>query len=463
MIEASARTRNRRATLARMFLVAAATLAMPGCGPENDTHVALAQPAASANLQPMSASPQSAPSATTIWRGPVRAAAGVQVQTWYLDANDLGEIEAAGFGTVRWGISWSEVEKSPGVYDWSQVDNFVGRLDQTGLRSLVILGFGNALYSGTVLLPPDPAARELSVPAPPESTEARAAYARFAAAAAARYAGKPIAWELWNEPDNAVFWPLVPNPAAYAELAFDACRAIRAANSSASVVGGAGAALPNAVSWQSGNIYASLVSNGAMTCLDAISGHGYRMGSDYSSPGPDTIAPDLQASLSYLYTGLSLPAQKSFKVTEWGYPTSLVDPDLQIAYVMRGTLTNLASNVVLTVWYEWRDSRPEDAGHEAHFGLNTINGGPKASSATMSALTWLGNANYEGPATTGRVDAPAAFVTSGNKTYAMVWIATSDLTKRYRLNADGVYIGDISYLPKPFTVKNKRVVLVAQP
>jgi hypothetical protein len=181
------------------------------------------------------------------------------------------------------------------------------------------------------------------------------AFARFAAEAARRYADAQIDWEIWNEPDASGFWPIAPDPTAYALLAGEACRSIKSADPQAKVIGGAGASLPNAVMAEPVNIYGAMAANNAISCLDAISGHAYRMGQNYASPDPDSIAADLRQSSTYLYNTLQVPGTKPFHVTEWGYPTSLIDPELQVAYLMRGVLTNAAQGVPLTVWYEWRN------------------------------------------------------------------------------------------------------------
>jgi hypothetical protein len=53
-------------------------------------------------------------------------------------------------------------------------------------------------------------------------------YARFAAAAAARYGPDRVAaWELWNEPNLRGFWATGPDPDAYARLLMPAVAAVR--------------------------------------------------------------------------------------------------------------------------------------------------------------------------------------------------------------------------------------------
>ena len=456
------RSRRPRTRLCTAVPMIAFALCLAACG-GGDTAPAASAPIAAASLTPAAADGKDATAAAPdmsaalagkVEKQPIRNSVGVQVQPWYVQSGDLERIEAAGFGVVRWGLSWQQIETSPGVYDWSQSDRFVERLRQTGLRSIIILGFGNAIYSGSASVAPDPAARDATSPVPPGTPEARAAFARFAGEAARRYADMPISWEIWNEPDSSVFWPVSPDFQAYAALANEACRAIKKSAPKAVVVGGAGAALPNAVMEQSGNLYQTLVGSDAARCIDAISGHGYRMGANYNSPDPDSIDSDLGATDRYLYGSLGVPAKMPFYMTEWGFPSSLVDPNLQIAYVMRGTLTNLAHQVGLTVWYEWRDSRLEEENHEAHFGLLTMYGDAKASPAALAGLAWLAHASFAAPLNVSRAEVGAALVTSGSSNYAVLWLKTADQSRSMNAYVDGVYAGKVSYFPQAFPVKS---------
>lgn len=376
-------------------------------------------------------------------------AMGVQVQSWYLGPNDLSSIEAAGFGTLRWGIEWSQVERVQGVYDWAATDAWVQRLRATGLRSIVILAYGNTLYSG--------GGNGTQLPFAPATPQARAAFARFAAAAARRYADLPIDWEIWNEPDSPIFWTPLPDHAGYAALAAETCAAIKAADPSAEVIGAAGAALPNSAARQPSNLYSVLAQSSALPCLDAISGHAYRMNADYTSPGPDGVIEDIAASKTYLYDTLGVPSSKPFYLTEWGWPTSVVPPDLQVAYIMRGTLASLASDVAMTVWYEWQDSRTPNAGHEAYFGLHAYDGQAKASQRARESLAAFAKATFIEDVDVRRADGRATFVRRDGATYVYAWLNTADTTYAANLIVDGRNMGPVDYFPRAYEVGSTEV------
>ena len=69
---------------------------------------------------------------------------------------------------------WSDIEKTKGVYDFSAYDSLLAGLTARHIKPLFILDYGNDLYET----------------GPPRSPEARAAFARFAAAAVRHYHGQ---------------------------------------------------------------------------------------------------------------------------------------------------------------------------------------------------------------------------------------------------------------------------------
>ena len=118
----------------------------------------------------------------------VTAAFGVQLKAPDDTPETLDKIAAAGFRVVRRGFIWEAVEREKGVYDFSKYDALVDAYGARGLGIIGCIAFGNRLY---------PPVRE---------PEGRRAWAAFAAALAARYAGRGILWELWNEPNVCTFW-----------------------------------------------------------------------------------------------------------------------------------------------------------------------------------------------------------------------------------------------------------------
>ncbi len=109
----------------------------------------------------------------------------------------LDKAAAAGFSLVRTDLAWTAVENpdadTPGVFDFSPYDGLVDHAASLGLRVLFVLDYGNRAYTGDTKNPPR------------DDTQI-AAFARFAGAAAAHYRGKPVEYEVWNEPNLAWAW-----------------------------------------------------------------------------------------------------------------------------------------------------------------------------------------------------------------------------------------------------------------
>ena len=393
--------------------------------------------------------PRSATNVTPVSRTPLGERLGIQVQSWYLQPGDLDRIAAAGFGTVRWGMPWETIERTPGIYDWREADRFIKALAGSHLRSVVILGYGNPLYAGPDGTTVDATAGARVEPRAPSATKAREAFARFAAAAAARYRNQPVSWEIWNEPDSPTFWQPKPDPASYAALAMAACTAMRASAPRSTIIGGVGAAMPNAVAAQA-NIYQALMQAGAFRCIDGISSHAYRMSRFYRQPDPESLEQDILASRHYLSAELGSPQRQRFLITEWGFSTGVVSANLQAAYLVRANLANAATGVPLTIWYEWRDSRADVDDPESHFGLLTTTGLQKNDRNALGVMAELAKSTIIARLPSDCADARAFLVRKGGAAFL-----ADDERRRAHFYVDGVRQGDVSFMPAIFRVARR--------
>lgn len=118
---------------------------------------------------------------------------------------------------IKWGrqdFTWRRIERAPGEYQWQAHDDLVEKLRAHGIQVLGCLAYAPSFHN----------------PATPAGADA---YAKFAEAAARRYAGRVDYWQIWNEP-NGGFWK--GSPEEYARLLSAAGPAIRMANRQARVV-----------------------------------------------------------------------------------------------------------------------------------------------------------------------------------------------------------------------------------
>ena len=102
-----------------------------------------------------------------------------------------------GFSRVRMDFSWSAVEATKGVYNFSDHDALVASLAARGMTPHLILDYGNRFY------PPTGDAAFVSITVP--------AFAAYAKAAAAHFAGKGVTFEIWNEANLPHFWMSTPS------------------------------------------------------------------------------------------------------------------------------------------------------------------------------------------------------------------------------------------------------------
>jgi hypothetical protein len=152
-----------------------------------------------------------------------------------LEGADFSRMEGAA-GTVRIPVAWYEVEPRQGEFEFGALDRVIGAAADHGIR---ILPF---LYGTPGWISPD-----MAVP-PLGSVADRAAWTGFVATIVRRYGrggefwrerGRrmPVRrWQIWNEPNFAVFWHPWPDAPAYVRLLRLAATAVRGVDPSATVI-----------------------------------------------------------------------------------------------------------------------------------------------------------------------------------------------------------------------------------
>ena len=286
---------------------------------------------------------------------------GVNIHFTGAPARDLDGLQAGGFGWVRMDFAWDAIEKVKGQYDFMAYDTLLAGLTARNIRPLFILDYGNDLYQTGA----------------PRTPEARAAFARFAAAAVTHYKGKPILWEIWNEP-NGGFWKPQANAAEYGRLAFETARAIKQADPNATVLAPGTAPGPLGIPL---DFLESVFQTGLLRYIDAVSLHPYR------SERPESAAGDYPAVRrliqKYAPKGKTIPLISS----EWGYTSVSITEEQQGQYLAREWLSNLAEGVRLSIWYDWHDDGLDPKDGEHHFGTVYNDYTPKPAFEVAQRLT----------------------------------------------------------------------------
>ena len=279
---------------------------------------------------------------------------------------DLDMIADAGFKLIRMDLTWALVEHDRGIYEFDKLgyDSLTEGCGERGIRILYILDYGNTLYE-----------KGRSV----RTQAGREAFAAFAEAAADRYAGKGVLWEIWNEPNIKHFWDPQPSVEDYCKLVQLTAPRIKKADPSGLVVAGATSQIP--FEWLEG-----CFKQGLLEWIDVLSVHPYR------SQPPETVAEDY-AKLRSLVTQYA-PQGKQVPIIsgEWGYSnlnwdrTRLTEQE-QAEYLARMFLINAYQGVNVSIWYDWRDDGTDPNEREHQFGTVRHDGNPKAAYLAAKVLS----------------------------------------------------------------------------
>lgn len=279
---------------------------------------------------------------------------GVNIHFTEPKPGELEMIAAAGFKWVRMDVHWENTEKQRGVYDFSAYDRLVAALEKHGLRALFILCYGNPLYA-------EPGDKH-PFTSRAGTAEFREAYARWVVAAVSRFRGRGYLWELWNEPNHDGFWKPKPRVADYVALAKTAGAALRKAG----LLGRDGEALVGpATSTIALPFLEECFKAGLLADWDAVSVHPYRQ------QGPENVAEEYRKLRVLIDRHAPRGKRISIISGEWGYSDVWTnhDRERQAKYVSRQFLTNLANDIPLSIWYDWRDDGTDPKEPEHHFGL----------------------------------------------------------------------------------------------
>ena len=297
---------------------------------------------------------------TRFSRQPLPQNLGVNIHFYEGAAQDWQMIKEAGLGIVRMDVSWGSCEKKKGEYDFSHYDALIDKLSKDHIKLLFILDYGNPLYDEGKA---------------PYTDEGRAAFARFAAALAQRYADKEIIWELWNEPNLDKFWKPRANADDYVKWSQAVSQSIRQADKNAVIAGPAMSAIDF-------EFIEKCFRQGYLDLVDAVTVHPYR-GPDRS---PETAYEEYQLLQGlieqYKPQGKEIPLLSG----EWGYNTTVMSRELQGKYLPRQWLANISAGVPLSIWYDWHDDGKDPNEGEHNFGTVTWDYQPKPAYLSMSKL-----------------------------------------------------------------------------
>ncbi len=284
---------------------------------------------------------------------------------------EIKMIADGGFRWIRMDFKWDATERERGRYDFSSYDRLLAALDLYNIHALLILDYGNPLYDND---------------APPRTEIARQAFARWAVAAAKHFGGRGVIWEIYNEPNIKIFWPAQPNVDEYIALALAVAEAFRSETPNERLIGPASAGIDFP-------FLEACFKAGLLDYWSAVSVHPYR------NSDPESAANDYCRLRKMIDTYRTARGSERVSVStasgsdrvipivsgEWGYSSAWrgMTEEKQGEMLAREMLTNLANDIPISIWYDWRDDGADPNEPEHHFGLvrNTLSAPPASNPA----------------------------------------------------------------------------------
>jgi hypothetical protein len=249
-------------------------------------------------------------------------------------------VAQSGAGWVREDIHWFRIQPNPSTWDWSYTDQAIRELLARNVKIVAVLGHppGWATpFSGD-----DPADFSFYAPDPRQ-------FAAFAGAVAQRYGRYIHHWEIWNEPDNKLFWKPAPDPVAYAELLKLASTAIHRADHNAQVLLGG-------VNPFNTEFLRGVAAAGAWDSFEILAIHPYV---DPATPEDGNLV----AAADGVWTLATQLGTKPIWVTEIGWasgpsdhdPIGVADEQTQANNMVRGLLLLWRAGAQRIFWYTLKD------------------------------------------------------------------------------------------------------------
>jgi hypothetical protein len=265
---------------------------------------------------------------------------------------NLPLIANAGIKLIRDEILWTSVEKTKGVYTFDpKWDDFVDKAVSNGIEPLLILDYGNSLYTGG------------TDGDGPITDEAIAAYATYCGKMVEHFKGRVKYFEVWNEWNWGTGNNHNKSGDQYGKLIVAASAAIKAANQDAYVIG-------MALGVTDTNYIADVLSiPGAYEAMDAVAAHPYT----FPRKPEGELAANLQ-SIHDVFTAKGL-APLPIWMTEMGWSTGSADyetPDTMAAsYGVRALAWALANPDIVGkfFWYDFQNDGTDPTYYENNFGL----------------------------------------------------------------------------------------------
>lgn len=300
---------------------------------------------------------------------------------------ELAAMEALGVKWLRFDMQWRSVQHrtDPTYYDWVAIDRLVAAATKHNIKILGILGFAPTwAYSSTC---------PTNIHCPPADPTA---FVTFAKKAVQRYSPKGVShWEIWNEPNNAIFWGPKTDCSAYTNLLKLAYTAIKEADPNATVITGGLAPEPNdGINTAPIDFLKCIYANGGKNYFDAVGSHPYTF----------PIVPSSNFSHAWAEMSKTNPSLRSIMIsngdvnkkiwlTEFGAPTNGPDSRWYISETKQSEMMIDAINLYKTYdwagplfFYTFKDLGTSQSTMENFFGITRFDSSLKSGHSTLKDI-----------------------------------------------------------------------------
>ncbi|QUD81748.1 cellulase family glycosylhydrolase [Gordonia polyisoprenivorans] len=282
----------------------------------------------------------------------------------------LDHIASLGVTSVRVAIPWMSVEAREGTYDWTQLDALVSAAQSRGI-SIVATLTGTPAWAGNIInghFDPDE-------------------YADFVSAVATRYKNEISGYEIWNEPNAALFYNPI-DPTSYTAFLKDAYTAIKAADPNALVIAGVlGATTTTGAALDPVTFVQEMYAAGAAGYFDALSFHPYQFSEEYSE-NDHADSPASQVTAIQALMAQYGDAAKKIWITEYGEPTTGSYTQAQQAAFIQDFIEAWQNQTGAGPIYIYttRDTDTGSSNIEDNFGLYETDWTPKPAAQVLADL-----------------------------------------------------------------------------
>ncbi len=286
-------------------------------------------------------------------------------------------------GGVRITFYWMMIEPSPGTWNYNHYDEIVATAKSSGIPLIGILAYSVKWASPTDPNLVDPSSISYYPPNPSD-------FVNYAQTLVSRYPSIQ-SWEVWNEPNNSIFWLPTPDVVAYTQLLQQTYTAIKTLNPEAKVIlGGLTPGPPTSSDLTSVNaedFLSGVYQNGGTPYFDLVGFHPYNHGVD-----PDAY---LAAAMTDLHNTMLAngDSARQILVTELGWYTGTapgaVSELTQADYLTRAFDILYSEDFVAGFyWYHLKDhtDTPQPANPELNYGLIRWDGTARPAASSFRAL-----------------------------------------------------------------------------